>query len=253
MSLDELRALVESVEERRGWDFSRVRDRIDPVPWSWGGVVKRYLTRTQRVLDVGTGGGERFLKLAEYYGSGIGIDTDGQMVRVAKENTPAVLRCRVSFRKMDVHALRFPDGSFDVVLNRHSVVDVDEIARVLRPGGYFITQQVGARNHANITSLFGCGPGGQYQVAADQTIAVWADEFAARGFAVRGQGEYDVAYLYLDAASLMFWMKALPMPEDFDIERHWPQVDHILSTFSTPRGIATNVHRALLIVQKAEY
>ena len=229
-----------------------MRDAIDPVPWTWTGVTRRYLGRTQRVLDLGTGGGERFLELAEYFGSGVGIDADPRMIAVAKEDTAKIVKCRVTFRKMDARALKFPDGAFDVVLNRHAPVYMDEIARVLEPGGYFITQQVGTRNHANICGLFGCGPGGQYQRPAGQTVAEWAEAFSARGFAVRGRGEYDVAYYYLDAESLIFWLKALPVPEDFDIERHWPQVDHALSAFGTPRGIATNVHRELLIVQKPE-
>ena len=252
MPLETLRQLVESVEERRGWDFSPVRDAIDPVPWTWTSVVRRYLSRTQRVLDIGTGGGERFVTLAEYYGSGIGIDRDQQMVTVARQNTPKVLKCRVSFRKMDACALKFPDAAFDVVLNRHAPADTGEIARVLKPGGYFITQQVGAHNHANICDLFSCGPGGQYERPAGQTVAAWADALSADGFAVRCRGEYDVAYYYLDAESLIFWLKALPVPEDFDIERHWPQVDHALNVFSTPRGIATNVHRELLVAQKLE-
>ncbi len=252
MSYEELRQLVESVEERRGWDFSRVRDAIDPLPWSYGGVVRRYLSPLQRVLDIGTGGGERLIAFAEHFGSGIGIDADPAMIAVAEENTPSELTCRLKFLAMDAAALEFPDASFDVVLNRHAPAYPDEIARVLRPGGVFITQQIGARNHANITALFGCGPGGEYQRDPLQTVQSWADQFAAMELAVRARAEYDVPYFYLDAESLIFWMKALPMPEDFTIERHWQQLDHILTSFWTPRGIATNVHRELLIVQKPE-
>jgi len=54
--------------------------------------------------------------------------------------------------------LRFSDGSFDVVLNRHAPTEVAEIVRVLRPGGVFITQQVGRRNTENIHSVFGFDP-----------------------------------------------------------------------------------------------
>ena len=33
--------------------------------------------------------------------------------------------------------------------------------------------------------------------------------------------EYDVGYYFLDVESLVFWHKAIPMPEDFEIEVHW--------------------------------
>ena len=250
MPLDELRVIASTVEPRRGWDFSRVRDQVGPVPWDYMEVARRYLSPLHRVLDVGTGGGERFLALADWYGSGIGIDADPEMVAVAEENLPEDLACRIKFLPMDAADLEFPDNAFDVVLNRHSVVCVDEVARVLRPGGVFITQAVGVRNTANICNLFGCGPGGQYANAPGQDVSTWAAAFAALGFAVRCRAEYDVPYLFLDVESLVFWLMAIPMPEDFDVETHWPQVDHILSEFQTPRGIETNEHRELLIVQK---
>jgi hypothetical protein len=114
----------------------------------------------------------------------------------------------------------------------------------------FITHQFGARHNANITALFGCGPDGRYSRDPQQTVAAWAEAFAAQGCVIRARGEYNVPYFYHDAASLLLWLRTWPVPEDFDIERHWPQIDHILREFQTPRGIATNVHRELLIVQK---
>jgi len=250
MPLADLRRIMEGVPARRGWDFSPVREHVDPAPWTYPGVVRRYLSPLQRVLDLGTGGGERFLALAPDFGSGIGIDADPEMLAVAEENLGKAEACRVKFLPMDVAALESPDESFDVALCRHAPAVVSEAARVLKPGGYFITQQVGARNHANICALFGCGPSGAYREDAGQTVAAWAEQFAALGCARRARGEYDVGYTYLDTASLLYWLRAVPVPEDFDLERHWPVVDEILARYLTPRGIVTNVHRELLIVQK---
>ncbi len=250
MPLEDLRQLLESLGEPRGWDFSAIRSDCDPVPWSYREVARRYLSPLQRVLDIGTGSGEQFVALAEYFGSGVGIDADPQMVALAEENTPSAIACRVKFLAMDAAALEFPDASFDVVLCRHAPAYPAEVARVLRPGGVFITQQIGARNHANITALFGCGPDGRYTHDPAQSVAAWAEDFARLRCVVRARGEYDVPYYYQDAASLLLWLRTLPVPEDFAIERHWPQIDHILREFQTPRGIVTNVHRDLLIVQK---
>ena len=61
---------------------------------------------------------------------------------------------------------------------------------------------------------------------------------------------YDVRYYFLNVASLVFWLKAVPLPEDFDIEKHWRQVDRIIAEYRTPKGIETNEHRELLSVQK---
>src|SRR4051812_47552896 len=98
MTRDELRQIAASVAPRHGWDFSRMRVDRDPAPWEYSEVVRRYLRPTDAVLDVGTGGGERFLELAPHFGSGIGIDPDPAMIAAARENTPASLAEKVSFQ-----------------------------------------------------------------------------------------------------------------------------------------------------------
>ena len=45
-------------------------------------------------------------------------------------------------------------------------------------------------------------------------------------------------------------LKAASLPEDFDVEKHWQQVNQLIKEYRMPRGIETNEHRELLIVQK---
>ena len=40
ITFDELKRIAESVGEPRGWDFSRLRDARDPVPWDYADVVR---------------------------------------------------------------------------------------------------------------------------------------------------------------------------------------------------------------------
>lgn len=250
MTLEELRRIAAEVAPRRGWDFSRAQDDRDPVPWEYSDVVRRYLRADDRVLDVGTGGGERFLALAPSFGSGIGVDPDPAMIATARENTPAPLAEKVTFTDGRAEALPVPDTSCDIVLNRHAVVDVAEVVRVLRPGGCFITQQVGAQNTFNITTLFGCGPGmGGQRIMPAQEIPDLADAFQQRGCAIVSYATYNVPYYFQDAASLLFWMQAVGVPPHFDIEQDWQSVNYLLTEYMTPRGIESNEHRELLIVR----
>lgn len=250
MSFEDLKRIAASVDERRGWDFSKVRDKRDTVPWDYVDVVCRYLQPSDHVLDIGTGGGERFLAIAPHFHTGVGIDASARIIDVARENRPPSLADKISFEVMAAGTLRFPDNEFDGVLNRHCPVHVTEIVRVLRPGGVFITQQVGVRNTRNICELFGCGPGGQYEIDESQELVALTKAFRECGCHVICNAEYDVRYCFLDVESLAFWLKAVPMPEDFSIDRHWQQVERILTEYHTPRGIETNEHRELLIVQK---
>jgi SAM-dependent methyltransferase len=150
---------------------------------------------------------------------------------------------------MDAARLGVGDGQFDVVLNRHADVVVAEIVRVLRPGGLFITQQVAARNTLNILAAFGWTPE-SFGPGWYQPVAALAADFEAAGCRVLAQGMYDVRYWFLDVPSLLFWLTAVPLPEPFDLARHWRGVNRILEAHTTPRGIETNEHRELLIVRK---
>ena len=47
----------------------------------------------------------------------------------------------------------FGDNSFDIVINRHGNFDVKELFRILKPGGIFVTQQVGAENDRELVNL----------------------------------------------------------------------------------------------------
>jgi tRNA/tmRNA/rRNA uracil-C5-methylase (TrmA/RlmC/RlmD family) len=84
--LERLRQISDSVGVRVGWDFSRMRTKRAPVPWDYSAVVRQFLTNTDCVLDVGTGGGELFLALAPCFRKGIGIDVSTEMVEQAFRN-----------------------------------------------------------------------------------------------------------------------------------------------------------------------
>ena len=245
-----LKRIADSVDDRRGWDFSRMQTERDPVPWDYMEIVPRYLKPGDMVLDVGTGGGERLLAISTAFGQGVGVDPDPDMIRTAREN--GVSRPNVTFAEMGAESLAFPDATFDVVLTRHAPIYVPEVVRVLKPGGYFLTQGIGARNMANIGEVFGAGSTERYEDEYRANI----EDFTKGGCRIVATGAYDVSYWVKDIPSLIFWFKAIAgtieVPEGFTIERDWDTVRHIIATYSTANGVLTNEHRTLLIVQKVE-
>jgi hypothetical protein len=119
----------------------------------------------------------------------------------------------------------------------------------VRPGGYFITQMVGKNSSMNFLEAFGWTPA-SFGPDWWQPVAELADQFQAQGCHILAQGEYDVPYWFKDLDSFIFWMMAVPWPEDIDLEKHWQNINRILQTSTTSRGIETNEHRGLLVVQK---
>lgn len=145
ISLAKLQQLVSTVGELDGWDFSPVAMEREPAPWEYREVVRRYLRPNDRVLDVGTGGGELFIELADAYGDGVGVDHNPAMVATARRNLPEPLRDRIDFMAMDGRDLTFEPELFDVVLTRHNQIWPEQVVRVLRLSHERLATPRGAR------------------------------------------------------------------------------------------------------------
>lgn len=105
------------------------------------------------VLDVGTGPGFVAMEIArELEGKArvVGLDLSAAMLAVAAENARRNgLEDVVTFREGDASAMPFEDGEFDFVVSSGSlhhwddpVPVFDEVARVLKPGGGFVIQDM---------------------------------------------------------------------------------------------------------------
>jgi SAM-dependent methyltransferase len=248
-SVAELQDVSDSVGDRIGWDFSRMTTEREPVPWDYLDVVSRYLQPMHTVLDIGTGGGERLLSLADHFHSAVGVDPDPAMVQAAREHgRPA---SHVTFLTMGAEQLELDDDSFDVVLTRHAPIHVPELDRVTKPGGLFICQGVGAHNMSNIREAFETGSGTRYEEEGQAVIA----DLVARDWRILATASYDVQYWVKDVPSLIFWFKAIAganeVPADFSVSRHADVINSLIARFSSDRGLVTNEHRTLLIARKA--
>ncbi len=106
------------------------------------------MTRCGEAADLGCGPGQLVIELA-WRSPGLhvtGIDLSEEMLVQGQDNARrAGLADRVSFRRGDAQQIPFPDASLDLVVSTLSlhhwsdpVAVLDEIARVLRPGGSFL-------------------------------------------------------------------------------------------------------------------
>jgi len=258
VTIEELRMLASLVADRRGWDFSSLNVERDPVPWEYEEVVCALLLPEHRVLDIGTGGGEVFLRLAPSLGEGVGVDIDPEMIRVARQNTPIAMRDTLRFLTMSAEELRFPDASFDAIINRQAPFVATEVARLLRPSGVFVTQEVGDHNTQNIFDALGWDSNGAYMRAllAEQdkpptgALENVAADLKRAGLTIVRRESYDVPYYFQDLDSLVFWLRAVPVPMNFDDDQNVRAIATFITENQTSRGIRTNEHRELLVAAK---
>lgn len=158
-----------------GWDFTWLdgRTATEALPWSYVDVVDSYAATSQRMLDMGTGGGEVLSRLrrapvtvaTEAWGPNAPIAARrlgplGVSV-VRDEGAPDN-----SMQDGTRGRLPFRSGSFDLITNRHEAFRASEATRVLAEGGMFVTQQVDYHSYDDFLSAFGgTGPRSAGQLA----------------------------------------------------------------------------------------
>ncbi len=240
-------AAFNAIDPLEGWDWSRLRVRRATAPWDYIEIVRSLLRPTDHVLDIGTGGGEKLIGYVDHCASVVGIDSDPEMIKTANENLPPDLAGRISFQVGDANAPEFENESFDTVLNRHSVVNPVETVRVLRPGGTFVHQNVGSQNLKALVD-----PWRDMGDLELQDALELRDQFVALGCEVLDFREYDVEYVFLDEESLLFQLKAMPMPVSIDAERDAELIAEVIESTKGPDGaFHSNEHRFLTVVRRA--
>lgn len=164
------------------------------------------------------------------------------MVTVATKNAEGVQN--VAFAVDDASLASISD-SFDVIINRHCLLDLTAVTKHLKKDGYFITQQVGEKNMENIKLAIGG--------TIDMPV-ITRDQVVASGLNCIAFCEYNVEYVVQDIESLVFWLKALDMLHS-DINGSKAVADaetlnSILHGNVDERGFITNEQRFLVVAKK---
>jgi SAM-dependent methyltransferase len=151
-------ALVDEADDApiQGWDFSWLHGRAEEERPSWGyhRLLASRVAGASVVIDLQSGGGELLAGLPELPDVLVATEGWAPNVTVAGRRLRP-LGAHVVAAHDDRPALPFRDGAADLVTARHPITTWwAEIARVLRPGGTFLSQQVGPHSVGELTEYF---------------------------------------------------------------------------------------------------
>ncbi|ARQ69637.1 class I SAM-dependent methyltransferase [Streptomyces marincola] len=155
---DELVAEGEAVPTE-GWDFSWFAGRAteERPAWGYSSLLADRMRAAEAALDMQTGGGEVLAAVPVLPPVLAATESWPPNVGIARRKL-APFGATVVAMEDDAADLPFPDGHFDLVVSRHPVVTRwDEVRRVLRPGGTYLAQHVGAGSVRELTE-FMMGP-----------------------------------------------------------------------------------------------
>ena len=104
-------------EEVKDWDFSKFEIEAESLTnWDLYDELRKVTNANSRVLDLGTGGGEKVIEFFPDCAEILGTDFSEAMIETAKKNLEKSGRKNISFRLMDNLAMDVSDDYYDVVV-----------------------------------------------------------------------------------------------------------------------------------------
>lgn len=239
----------EEIAHIHGWDFSHIDGKYEesPLPWNYREIIRKYLRSDLRILDMDTGGGEFLLSLNHPHANTAAIEAYPPNVQLCRET---LLPLGIDFQEASADGpLPFENESFDLVLNRHGSFNAQEIRRVLRPGGLFITQQVGADNdRALVEALYDSPPPIPY---SEQRLSIIQSQFESVGFTTLDGQEVFLPIRFFDIGALVWFARIIEWEfPGFSVEKNLNRLLHLQNQIDAGHAIEADVHRILMVSQK---
>ncbi|MBQ2750209.1 MAG: class I SAM-dependent methyltransferase [Clostridia bacterium] len=239
----------EAAAHIHGWDFSHIADRYeeeDDIPWSYREEILSRLTPNMRILDIDTGGGEFLLSLGHPHENTAATESFPPNVSLCKSE---LLPLGIDFQEGGGDHIPFDDRTFDMVINRHGDFDPQEIHRVLKPGGLFITQQVGAQNDRELVKLL---LGDLHLPFPDQFLIIAEKQFKNAGFEILKAREHYGTIRFFDVGALVWFARIIEWEfPGFSVDACLPRLLEAEKLLQETGSLDGRTHRFLLVVKKA--
>jgi SAM-dependent methyltransferase len=202
-----------------GWDFSYLDGKMveEQPPWSYLARARELMQQSSAVLDMGTGGGERLLELRENWPEKVVVTEDYPPNLKLAEECLGPLGVKVVCVSLTRDGLMpLGSGEFDLVLNRHSGLNCAEVARVLAPGGVFLTQQIHGLWAQDLLAEFDAAP--QWP---DATPEYYVPRLEAAGLGIEKVEEWEGQLTFHDVGAVVYYLKAVPwLVPGFSVETY---------------------------------
>lgn len=239
----------ESIAHIHGWDFSHIDGRYteeDDLPWDYRETILRYLNPETKLLDIDTGGGEFLLSLNHSHENTAATEGYPPNVELCRRT---LLPLGIDFQPSDgKEKLPFEDDSFNMVINRHGDFNAEDIYRVLKPGGIFITQQVGAENDRELVELL-CG---ETEVPfPEQYLDIASGQFRDAGFEILDAKECYRPIKFYDVGALVWFARIIEWEfQGFSVDACLERLLNAQRILERNGCVEGKIHRFLLVAQK---
>ncbi|WKU06034.1 class I SAM-dependent methyltransferase [Micromonospora sp. HUAS LYJ1] len=227
-----------------GWGFDWLDGRAteERPPWGYARQVAARMATVTAALDIDTGGGEVLA----------GLPQPPPLLVATEAWPPNVAVARRTLRRVDARVVQvapasrlpFRVAAFDLVTSRHPVdTPWAEIARVLRPGGRYLSQQIGAGTMRELSeAVLGSLPPPATRHTAQAVAAA-----RAAGLDVLRLERATLRAVFHDIGAVVWFLrKVVWTVPDFDVDRYRPQLERLHARIRAEGGFVAHSRRFLI-------
>jgi SAM-dependent methyltransferase len=217
-----------------GWDLAQLGPRIsiDGPAWDFSAIVVAHARGAESMLDVDTGGGEWLASLAHRPAHTVATESWPPNVDVARKRLEPLGVSVIAAEPVPDNVapqdgappLPCASGAFALVTARHAAYVPHEIARVLTPGGTFLTQQVGG-DYGDFYGALGLP---RPQLGRRWTLELAAAQLENGGLTVADGAEGEETTTFADAEALGWYLTAVPWTvQGFSAKRQRDELERV--------------------------
>lgn len=249
-SFDDLvnEAVAADVED---WDFSWLNGRATEERPSWGyaKMMAKRMAAATAALDIQTGGGEVLATVPKF--PALTVATESWPPNVARATRRLHPLGVAVVAHEDAEPLPFADGAFDLVVSRHPVaVWWHEVARVLRPGGRYFSQQVGPGSVGELTEFL-MGPRSDGTSEREPSLALAAAQ--AAGLTVTDLRAESLRTEFFDVGAVIYFLrKVIWIVPGFTAEGYRAKLETLHDQITARGSFAATARRFLIEAEKPQ-
>ncbi len=246
-SFDQLAAEA-AAQDFSGWDFSWTHGRWHEAnpSWDYRHLVQERINTANSLLDMGTGGGEFLASLENLPQQSYATESYPPNIPIARDRLEP-LGIQVLALESD-RALPLPDSALQLIINRHESYWVPELQRVLRSGGVFLTQQVGALDNIQINKFLGAPVEAAPEV---WTLQNEVYQLKQAGFQILRAEEQFLDSVFDDIGVVVFYLKIISWQiPDFSLDKYRARLLAMHRLIENKGPFVSKAHRFLIEAQK---
>lgn len=136
------------------YDNTAIRGIDESRPWDLIQEVLNIGSSAKTLLDIGCGSGLKLIDIAQHFSWVTGLDHNPEMLKLAENRLNEHGIDNFTFVVGTADNLPFPNDNFDVVTVMLAPHHLDEIFRVLKPGGQLIIETLGEMDKRQLKDFF---------------------------------------------------------------------------------------------------